>query len=706
MISRDDTSPKIDLRKQAEVVLQAKMAQQSEQLKALSPEALRELFHELHVHQIELELQNEELRQTQIELDIAKTRYFELYDLAPVAYLTIDTNGLIKQTNLAAATLLGLSRRSLLNKPLSKFIFSGDLALYYTFYKLLIESREHQVLDLRILRNDGIQFWAHLDALVAQDEVRLPILRITLTDITELIKTEIALRDSIVHIQSLMDSALEAENAMRIAAKVFESQEGIYITDADNVILRANRAVFSITGYTEKDLVGQKPSIFSSGRQSAEFYAEMWKIISETGIWDGEIWNRRKNGEIYPQHLTISSVKNINGRITNYVATLTDITMSQLAAEKIKFLAFYDPLTQLPNRILLRDRLTLALASSQRNKYNCAILFIDLDNFKTLNDTLGHDMGDLLLQQVAERLLNSVRDGDTVARLGGDEFVVMLEDLSESINEAVVQVEAIGNKIINSINQDYHLNMTVYRCTSSIGITLFKNEGQTLDEVLKQADIAMYQAKARGRNTLRFFDQQMQDNISSRVSLERDLEKALAENQFMLYYQPQIQSINHINHIIGSEALIRWYHPVRGFVHPYAFIPLAEENSLILSIGQWVLETACAQIKKWENNEYTKDLTISVNVSARQFHEIDFVETVRRVMENSAINPSRVKLELTETVVLDDIKEATEKMNALRELGVRFSMDDFGTGYSSLAYLSKLPMDQIKIDQSFVFNIV
>ncbi len=702
MTSPVETSSNTGLRKQAEDILQGKAAQFSGQLKGLSEEAMEELLHELHVHQIELELQNEELRQTQLELDIAKTHFFELYDLAPAAYLTMTQQGLIQQTNLAAATLLGLSRRNLMNKKFSNFIFEADLAVYYSFFKQLVESREQQVLELRMHKNDGMQFWVHMEAKAAQSEEDVPTLRVVLTDISERIQTEIALRENIVHIQSLVDSARETENALRIAATVFESLEGIFITDANRAILRTNQAVFNITGYCEKELIGQNPNIFSSGCQDACFYKAMWKMINETGIWDGEVWNRRKNGDIYPQHLTVSSVKDTAGKVTNYVATLTDISQSQLAADKIKFLAFYDPLTKLPNRILLRERLTLALISSQRNKHNSALLFIDLDNFKNLNDTLGHDMGDLLLQQVSERLVHSVREGDTVARLGGDEFVVMLEDLSASINEAVIQVEAVGHKILESINKSYQLTTYFYNCTSSIGITLFTGQQQTGDEILKQADIAMYQAKAAGRNALRFFDQQMQDTITNRVSLERDLENALAENQIMLYYQPQLQSGNQI---IGAEALIRWHHPERGFVPPSDFIPLAEENKLILAIGQWVLETACAQIKKWESCEQTKNLTIAVNVSARQFHQIDFVENVRQVLKDIAINPNKLKLELTETVVLDDIEGTINKMNALHELGVSFSMDDFGTGYSSLSYLSRLPMDQLKIDQSFVLNI-
>jgi diguanylate cyclase (GGDEF)-like protein/PAS domain S-box-containing protein len=493
-----------------------------------------------------------------------------------------------------------------------------------------------------------------------------------------------------------------AETELRIAATAFESQEGIMVTDANKIILRVNKAFTHITGYSTEEVIGKSPCILQSGRQSAKFYEDMWKRINTTGSWGGEIWNRRKNGEVYPEYLIITAVKSTDGIVTNYVATLVDITLSKQAADEIERLAFYDPLTSLPNRRLLLDRLNLALASSHRSARKGALLFIDLDNFKTLNDTLGHDMGDLLLQQVAERLAACVREGDTVARLGGDEFVVMLENLSEQTVEAATQTETIGEKVLAVLNQAYRLASHEYHSTPSIGATLFNGHEQATDELLKQADIAMYQAKTSGRNALRFFDPQMQASINTRVELEADLRLALAENQFILYYQPQVY---HDGRIIGAEVLIRWRHPQHGLVPPTDFIPLAEETGLILPIGQWVLETACAQIKIWEGHELTQHLQLAVNVSARQFHQADFVTQVRQVLNRTAIRPDRLKLELTETLVLDDIKDTVLKMNTLRETGVRFSMDDFGTGYSSLAYLTQLPLDQLKIDQSFVRNI-
>ncbi len=493
-----------------------------------------------------------------------------------------------------------------------------------------------------------------------------------------------------------------AETELRIAATAFESQEGMLVTDADKTILRVNRAFTDITGYTAEEVIGKNPRILQSGRQPAEFYAAMWNNINNTGSWEGEIWNRRKNGEIYPEYLTITAVKNTDDIVTNYVATLIDITLSKKAADEIERLAFYDPLTGLPNRRLLLDRLNLALASSHRSGRLGALLFIDLDNFKTLNDTLGHDMGDLLLQQVAERLASCVREDDTVARLGGDEFVVMLEDLSKLAVEAATQTETIGEKILATLNQSYQLAKHEYYSTPSIGAALFNNRQQATEELLKQADIAMYQAKTSGRNALRFFDPQMQDSINARVALEADLRLAVAENQFMLYYQPQVY---HNRRIIGAEVLIRWHHPQRGLVSPDDFISLSEETGLIIPIGQWVLETACAQIKAWAGSEQTRHLQLAVNVSARQFHQIDFVEQVRQLLSRSAIKPGSLKLELTESLVLDDIDDTILKMNALRDIGVCFAMDDFGTGYSSLSYLTQLPLDQLKIDQSFVRNI-
>ena len=492
------------------------------------------------------------------------------------------------------------------------------------------------------------------------------------------------------------------EQNLRIAAAAFETQEGIMVTDANKVILRVNHAFTNITGYAAQEVIGKYPSMLNSGRHDVDFYAAMWESINNTGTWAGEVWNQRKNDEIYPEHLTITAVKDSTGTVINYVATLAEIIMSKAVAEEMQSLAFYDPLTRLPNRRLLVDRLNQALVSSARNGRDGAILFLDIDHFKTLNDSLGHEVGDLLLQQVAERLAACVRESDTVARLGGDEYVVMLEGLGGSALEAAAQTETIVDKILTTLNQPYQLATHEYHSTVSIGVALFSNHGQSQEELLKHADIAMYQAKKAGRNTLRFFDPQMQEAINIRVNLERELRKALDKQQFQLYYQIQVDSSHHP---VGAEALIRWLHPERGLVSPFHFIPLAEETGLILPIGQWVLETACAQLKAWQQDKLTRDLTLSVNVSAKQFYQDDFVAQVHSVVQRDAINPMRLKLELTESMLLDNIESTIAIMNALKKIGIRFSLDDFGTGYSSLQYLKRLPLNQLKIDQSFVRDI-
>ncbi len=493
-----------------------------------------------------------------------------------------------------------------------------------------------------------------------------------------------------------------AETELRVAATAFEAQEGILITDADGVILRVNKSFNHITGYTAREAIGETPRLLSSGKHDKTFFKAMWEQINSEGSWEGEILNRRKNDELYLEFLSITAVKDQNGSVTNYVATFTDITKSKEAAEKIKSLAFFDTLTGLPNRRLLLDRLHQAFISSARSGRICALMFIDLDNFKNINDTLGHDIGDLLLQQTTQRLMSCIRKGDTVARLGGDEFVVVLEELSEHLVEAATQTQAIGDKILDALRQPFLVSTHEYRSSSSIGASLFSDQSLTEEELLKQADIAMYEAKKAGRNTLRFFNPKMQEIINARVSLEGELRKALEGHQFHLYYQIQVDSSHRP---LGAEALIRWLHPERGLVPPNQFIPLAEETGLIVPIGQWVLETACAQLEAWQQNVHSRNLMLSVNVSAKQFHEANFVAQVQSLVQRHAINPSLLKLELTESMLLDNVENTIATMNELREIDVRFSLDDFGTGYSSLQYLKRLPLDQLKIDQSFVHKI-
>ncbi len=391
------------------------------------------------------------------------------------------------------------------------------------------------------------------------------------------------------------------------------------------------------------------------------------------------------------------------GEFLGYIGFCVDVTPQKEADEKIKTLAFYDSLTGLPNRRLLQDRLEKTLAASSRHQRQGALLFIDLDNFKTLNDTLGHDVGDLLLQQVARRLAACVRESDTVARLGGDEFVVMLEDLSENPQEAAAQVETVGEKIIATLNQNYQLAGYEYRSTPSIGVTLFADHEKPVEELLKRADLAMYQAKAAGRNTMRFFDPQMQAAVTSRATLEAGLREAVRKEQFLLHYQAQVDGAGRLT---GSEVLLRWQHPERGVVSPAEFIPLAEETGVIVPLGQWVLQTACIRLARWAATPEMARLTLAVNVSAQQFNQPDFVEQVLAILNGTGADPRRLKLELTESLLANNVQEIIEKMFALKARGVGFSLDDFGTGYSSLSYLKRMPLDQLKIDRSFVHDVL
>jgi diguanylate cyclase (GGDEF)-like protein/PAS domain S-box-containing protein len=474
------------------------------------------------------------------------------------------------------------------------------------------------------------------------------------------------------------------------------------VTDANKVIIHVNQAFCRILGYHIEEVLGQKSSFFRSGQHEDDFYENLWTTVAAKGYWQSEMIIRHKQGKLLSTWHSITAVADANGINTHYVGFFVDISEQKNAIEKLEQLAFYDPLTQLPNRRLLKDRLHLALSHSTRSKQYGVLLFIDLDKFKTLNDTLGHKMGDLLLQQVAQRLICCIRDDDTAARLGGDEFVVMMEDLGENAEESVINAAIAGKKILLALGEPYTLAGQNYHCSASIGASLFYSHSVAEDDLLKHADIAMYQAKQTGRNQLCFFDASMQSVLMERAALETDLRCALGENQFKLYYQLQI---THEGHIVGAEVLLRWQHPERGLVMPSVFIPVAEDIGLMLPIGHWVMETVCAQIKIWENQPHTRHLQLAVNVSANRFHQPGIVSSLQAALEKSAINPSRLKLELTESLLIKDVEDAIIKMQALKALGVSLSLDDFGTGYSSLSYLTQLPLDQLKIDQSFVHNI-
>ena len=504
-----------------------------------------------------------------------------------------------------------------------------------------------------------------------------------------------------------LDIDLTAQNAAedqlrKLSLAVDQSPSSIVITNTDAEIEYVNDAFVQNTGYSREVAIGQNPRILQSGRHSRNFYLDMWRDLTRGKAWKGELHNKRKDGTEYTEFVVIAPLRQTSGQISHYVAVKDDITARKTAEDNANTLAFFDPLTHLPNRRLLIDRLARALAANERIKKCGALLLIDLDNFKMLNDTLGHDIGDLLLQGVAQRLSENVRECDTVARLGGDEFVVLLENLSEHSQIAATQAKQIGEIVLSALKRPYDLAANPCLSTTSIGITLFASH-QQIEDVLKQAELAMYQVKSTGRNGLRFFDPEMQKAVSIRAGLEADLHKAIEKGQFSLHYQVQMTSDRRL---MGAEVLLRWYHPERGMVSPADFIPLSEETGMILPIGHWVLQTACTQLATWAPQLALSHLTLAVNVSAYQFKQPDFVQEVLSILDHSGANPKRLKLELTENMLVEDVEDMIVKMSALRAKGVSFSLDDFGTGYSSLSYLKRLPLDQLKIDQGFVRDIL
>jgi diguanylate cyclase (GGDEF)-like protein/PAS domain S-box-containing protein len=478
----------------------------------------------------------------------------------------------------------------------------------------------------------------------------------------------------------------------------------IWLKDPKGVYLSCNPVFERFSGIPEAQVIGKTDHDLVDKALADSFRENDQKAMLAGKPCSNEEWLTFAEDHYRGLFETIKTpLHDSTGRLIGVLGIARDITHRKAAEDEIKHLAFYDSLTSLPNRRLLQERLMHALAASARSGRAGALLFIDLDNFKYINDAMGHDKGDLLLQQVGQRLLKCVRESDTVARLGGDEFVVMLEDLSDSHEEAATLTEVVGEKILSHLSQPYDLAGKEHHGTTSIGITLFSGHDDTMDDLLRRADLAMYKAKAAGRNTLRFFDPAMQAVVTARAELETDMRRALQQQEFLLHYQPQVDNNGLAT---GAEVLVRWQHPRRGMVPPGDFIHLAEESGLILPLGQWVMQTACAQLVDWAARPDMAHLTLAVNVSAHQFRQADFVQQVLALVQETGANPHRLKLELTESLLLDDVEDIIAKMVALKAHGIAFSLDDFGTGYSSLYYLKRLPLYQLKIDRSFVRDVL
>lgn len=489
-----------------------------------------------------------------------------------------------------------------------------------------------------------------------------------------------------------------AEDRLRQAATVFDStQEGILITDPDSRITAVNRAFSDITGYTEAEVLGATPRILKSGRHDEAFYQTLWKSLEVSGFWQGEIWNRRKNGELYPQWQTINSVRDAAGQVSHYIAVFSDISQIKHAQEKLLHLAHHDSLTGLPNRLLLRARLEHALERAHREGSQVAVLFVDLDRFKHVNDSLGHTLGDALLQKAAQRLKGLVRRADTVARLGGDEFTIVLEALQEAGDAS-----RVAETLIRALADPFPIDGHELATSASIGIALYPRDGGSAENLLANADAAMYRAKEEGGGVYRFYTEQLTARATERVLLESQLRRAIQQDELFLHYQPQVDLAS--GRVIGIEALVRWQHPQQGTLSPARFIPLAEETGFIIPLGEWVLHRACAQAKTWLEAGAVFG-RIAVNVAGRQIQRGDLVETVRRVLDETGLPAERLELEVTESCIMGQAESAIGMLQALRALGVRIAIDDFGTGYCSLTYLKRLPIDKLKMDQGFVRDL-
>lgn len=506
-------------------------------------------------------------------------------------------------------------------------------------------------------------------------------------------------RPAVVILSRDISERIKDETDLRIAAVAFESFQGLLVTDKDNRILRVNRAFTEVTGYSQEDVLGKTPAIFSSGKHDKAFYKDMWHEITSCGHWQGEIYDKRKSGQIYPQWLSISEVKDSQGKISHYIASITDISAQKEDAKKIHHLAFYDSLTGLPNRRLLLNRIRQIQRDSARKKTLGAVIFIDLDHFKNVNDLWGHAVGDKLLLHVATQLHNRLHEEDSLARLGSDQFVIVLGASAESEAQLMTQLDNYSHELLNLLDQPYTHGEQSLRSSACLGMVVLEAHNQPPEELLRQAELAMYAAKACGKRERRFFAPQMQDAISQRLLLEEDINRGLEAREFGVYFQAQF---NHDGDMIGAEALVRWHHPTRGLLAPGAFIEVAEAEGIMSKIDKVVLLRSCEQMARWADTPVFKGITVSVNISSAQLYQHGFVEEVLKTVLDTGANPALLKLELTESMLVTDMPQAIERMRQLKQSGIRFAIDDFGTGYSSLHYLQQLPLDQLKIDQSFV----
>lgn len=621
----------------------------------------------------------ENIEQREVELRDSREAYRTVISNMEDVLFHADQDGRWEFLSPAWEQLTGNSVEHSLGQHWKKWVDVADHEHCKKLFSDLVANKDkHHAAEFRILNIDGEARYVEA------------ISRAIMDDHQELVGITGVIRD--------ISQRKEAEKQLQLAAKVFESTlEGVTIVDADGKILTVNSAFTDITGYSEEDVIGKNPNILKSGLHDDLFYKDMWASINKKGDWRGEIWNKRKNGEIFPVWLAINTLRDEHGQLTNYVGVFGDISVIKTTEQRLEHLAHHDPLTNLPNRLLFQLRLEHAIKQASRNHANLALLFIDLDHFKEVNDSLGHAVGDKLLQSAATLLLDVVRQDDTVARLGGDEFLVLMERIDEPQDAAIVAV-----KLIEKLQKPFVIDGHELFVTGSIGISIYPEQGEDVDTLIKNADAAMYRTKELGRNGFQFFSDSLTEIAQARQVLQTSLRHALERNEFRLHYQPQVALGSY--QIVGMEALIRWDHPETGMVPPNQFIPFAEETGLIEPIGQWVLLEACRQAVTWQASGLPP-VMMSINLSAIQLEQTDIVSLVADTLAETGLDPKYLELEITESLLMKHAEQTIGTLKALKALGVTIAIDDFGTGYSSLSYLKRFPVDKLKIDRVFICDL-
>jgi len=723
------------LRQRAESQLKKRIGRNKSNLSEV--EAKR-MVHELQVHQIELEMQNEVLEQTRIA-ERLYYRYTELFEFAPIAYFAFDREGMISQVNLRGASLLGVERVNLIGKLFSNYVAAQchntlNHCLATAFEGNGIQSCEiivqagKRTLWFNVEANLGITGIDCLTAMIdITDRKRIEGSQNLANEEKEKRADELVLANEekekranelIVANKELAFQNKEKDKRadelvlanedkekrakeLALAASVFaHAGEAITITDAAGTILDVNDTFTQTTGYSREDVIGQNSRTFQSERQSSKFYVDMWQTLLEEGFWYGEIWNRRKSGEVYAEMKTISAVRDAHNVTTHYVSLCTDITLLKEHQEQLERMVHYDILTKLPNRSLLADRLSQAMLHCRRDNLALAVVFLDLDSFKRINDAHGHGVGDELLIALSLRMKEALREGDTLARIGGDEFIAVLTGLIR-----VEDCEPVLERFLLAASEPIIIGDLVLKVSASIGVTLYPQDGSDADLLIRHADQAMYIAKESGKSRYHLFDTAQDDAVKVQRKNLAAIRSALDNKQFVLYYQPKVNMMT--GAVIGVEALIRWQHPKRGLLNPIEFLPVIENNPMSIEMGEWVIDTALTQISQWQTMRPGLPVSISVNIAAVQLQQSDFMDRLAALLAaHSDVEPRYLALEVLETSALNDVQHVCTIMEACIALGVSFALDDFGTGYSSLTYLRRLPVSQIKIDQSFIRDML